>query len=482
MSAEQSNVPPAGQGRPSPGAMPPGGQGGRRPGPAPAGGPGRPGAPPPGAPPRAASGGGGFGRFAIDYLVPFAVGLVVTVALYLLLIKNLPTTGIAGEIRAKLADRGFAPYACTMILFWLVSHLAIRYFVRIRLEFAALKENLVPATGELTGAEAMEMTRRVVAAQARKGKRILTSRLLLAAEHLRLAVVNVELGDLLRHADNADRERIASKRALPTFLFWAIPALGLAGTVGGIGAALGVAAAEEAAVLSAKAASLGAAFDNLLVAVFMTLVALLVQLLVRHSESRLLADVEDYLNRRLQARIRTESIDSRMQDIVGEAIEKLTYLQEGVQKNQGEIMAGNMQTVTGSQEAIRESIKVMPQLLETAGKEAADMIAGTVREQTQVAQQILTNLDAAGKGAANVISGAAREQTQAAQQILTNLDAKATNIAHNLGEEFSKVTADLAQALKEVTGRLAESFQSAKELTDIQAALQRTLEAPERAA
>ena len=150
MSAEQSNVPPAGQGRPSPGAMPPGGQGGRRPGPAPAGGPGRPGAPPPGAP------------------------------------------------RAKLADRGFAPYACTMILFWLVSHLAIRYFVRIRLEFAALKENLVPATGELTGAEAMEMTRRVVAAQARKGKRILTSRLLLAAEHLRLAVVNVELGDLLR--------------------------------------------------------------------------------------------------------------------------------------------------------------------------------------------------------------------------------------------------------------------------------------------
>lgn len=395
------------------------------------------------APSGGAGGGARFGRFAVDYLVPFVVGLVLTVPFYLLLVRNLPTTGTWGDIRTALADRGFIPYVCTMLLFWQLSHLGVRYFVRILPEFAAMKEDLIPVTDELEGAHIMEMTRRTLMAEARKGSRFLTQRLLLAAEHLRIVHVNVEVGDLLRHSANADRGRIESLRAIPTFLFWAIPILGFAGTVGGIGAALGAAPGAEGA-----SSALGAAFDTLLVAVFMSLAALLVQTLVRHSESRLLADLEDYLNRNLQARIRTESIDSRMQDIVGDAIRKLTFLQESVQKNQGEIMLGNMQTVTGAQKAIQEAMSAMPRLLDTAGKEAANVLAGTVREQTQVAQQILTNLD-----------------------------AKASDIARNLGAEFSKVTTELASALKEITGRLAESFQSAKELTVIQASLEKNLEA-----
>ena len=438
-----------------------------------------------------------FARFAVDYLVPFAVGLVLTLAFHLLLVRNLPTAGTWGAIRAALAERGFIPYVCTMLLFWQMSHLGVRFFVRLLPEFAAMKENLIPVADELAGPEIIEMTRRALMAEANKGRRFLTQRLLLALEHLRMARVNVELGDLLRHSANADRARIEGLRALPTFLFWAIPILGFAGTVGGIGAALG--AAPDAG------GALGAAFDTLLVAVFMSLAALLVQLLVRHSESRLLADLEDYLNRNLQARIRSESIDSRMQDIVGDAIRKLTYLQESVQKNQGEIMLGNMQTVTGAQKAIQAAMSAMPQLLDNAGKEAANVLAGTVQEQTQVAQQILTNLDNAGVKAANVLAGAVQEQTQAASQILANLDnagvkaanvltgavqeqtqaasqilanldAKATDIAQALGAEFGRVTSELASALKEVTGRLAESFQSARELTAIQASLEKNLE------
>ncbi|GAH83726.1 unnamed protein product, partial [marine sediment metagenome] len=213
-------------------------------------------------------------------------------------------------------------------------------------------------------------------------------------------------------------------------------------------------------------AALGAAFDTLLVAVFMSTVALLVQLLVRHSESRLLADMEDYLNRNLQARIRSESIDSRMQDIVGDAIRKLTYLQESVQKNQGEIMLGNMQTVTGAQKAIQAAMSAMPQLLDNAGKEAANVLAGTVQEQTQVASQILTNLDNAGVKAANVLAGAVQEQTQAASQILANLDASGKEAANVLAgavqqqtQAASQILANLDASGKEAANVLAGAVQ-----------------------
>lgn len=150
MSPEQSNVPPGGQGRPESSAIGAGGGGG---GDRPSGRAAtsatsatttsatRPAAQ---ATARGAGGGARFARFAIDYLVPFAVGLVLTLAVYLLLVRNLPTTGTWGGIRAALAERGFIPYCLTMLLFWQLSHLGVRFFVRLLPEFAAMNENLIP--------------------------------------------------------------------------------------------------------------------------------------------------------------------------------------------------------------------------------------------------------------------------------------------------------------------------------------------------
>jgi biopolymer transport protein ExbB/TolQ len=372
------------------------------------------------------------GGFLLDYLAPFAAGLALTAALYLLVAANLPEAGVWGNVRESLSARGFAPYLCAMLALWYVSHQIVRFFARILRERRMLGEKIVPSGRvQFSREDAEEMARRAQASEAERGPRLLTRRALLAAAHLRISRDSGEVAELLRRSSDEDRQRLAASQAFPSFLLLAIPLAGLAGTLRLLGSAL-----EGRAPGASSAAGLGASFDPLLVAVVAGLVCLFVRNLARASDSKLLAGIDSHFTLRLQSRIRTESLDSRMQDIIGDALRRLTVLQEAMQRTQAD-----------AQEAVKGAVGMLP---------------GT--------------LDTAAEAAARTIGAAAERQAAVSERIIQNLDASAAGAARGLGAEFNKVTSGLAESLKEVSDRLAAVCEGGKELAAIQAGLQRNLQ------
>jgi hypothetical protein len=295
-----------------------------------------------------------------------------------------------------------------------------------------LGEKIVPSgPGQFTREDAEEMARRAGASEAKRGPRLLTTRALLAAAHLTISRDSGEVAELLRRSSDEDRERLAAARAFPAFLLLAIPLAGLAGTLRLLGSAI-----EGRASGATSATGFGASFDPLLVAVVAGLVCLFARRLARASDSRLLAGIDSHLTLRLQSRIRTESLDSRMQDILGDALKRLAVLQEAMQRNQAD-----------AQEAVKGAVGMLPGTLGTAAESAA-----------------------------RTVGAAAERQAQVSERIIQNLDARAAEIARALGAEFNSVTSALADSLKEVSERLAAVCEGGKELAAIQAGLQRNLQ------
>jgi biopolymer transport protein ExbB/TolQ len=382
--------------------------------------------------------------------------------------------GVRRQIRVKLTERGYIPYVCTILLFWHLYHVIQRYFLRIRPEFAVITSDLIPAgSDELTDEHIEMLAQRAIEMELERGGTLLTRRVLLAVAHLGIRRDTAELGDLLRRRADADRQRAASAYAIPGFLFWAIPILGFVGTVLGIGLAIGnlegalatgvEAGAGEAGMagiskaLSDVAANLGVAFDTTLVALLMSIVAMLVQTLVRQQESRLLADVEDYLTYRLQSRIKTESQDVRIDRVLRTSLKELHDLQERIHEEAQDRASVTMQTMMTAQQNIKDALGEMPELLEKAatqssqlidetrlklegiGDLAADRLAATFAEAVKDTRRDLTGMREA------VMQGVA----QATDSLIAQSVSRCREAMGSLDQSLAQVVQDLAKLLNE---------------------------------
>ena len=282
-------------------------------------------------------------RFLTDRLLPMVIGVVGMLILYELILPLFPVDNV---IRVKMTQRSWVPWVCTAMLFWHLSYVLIRYFLRVRPEYGVLGQNIIPASAlEVTDDDLQQISQRCVEVENAQGS-LLTKRILLAVAHLGISRDTAELGDLLRRRADADRARAATAYLVPKFLVWGILMFGFVGTVTGIGPPIkGLEApgrgAEAAGsnipqAVSHVAAHLSVALDTTLIALLMGMGALLAQTLVQQQESQLLADIEDYLTCRLQSRIRTETHDVRIEKILRQALDDMKTLQEKMGEEQGE--------------------------------------------------------------------------------------------------------------------------------------------------
>lgn len=396
-------------------------------------------------------------RFAIDFGVPVVLGLVGMVVARWMLLPLLPGEGLSGTIREKLCERGKIPVVCMFLLFWHLSYTLIRYCLRILPEFRVFGDDPIPAgANELADKDLETIAHRAVAIERERGGSILTKRILLAVARLGIKRDTAELGDLLRQRADADRYRTANAYAIPGFIVWAIPILGFVGTVLGIGLAVsGLKASlgnvDDLTALTAELSNvtdkLGLAFDTTLVALVMSIVALLVQTLTSQKEERMLADVEDYLTYRLQSRIKSETEESRMDDVMRTAIAKLIDIQENMDKRAGERASVTMQAMMNAQESIHNTITLMPQMLEESSASGASRIGEAMQNQLVLSERIVSNLE---RGAAQ--------------------------LSDRMGDDFREVAVTLGESMKDVAGSLAQVFQAGDKLAALQVVLQDSLD------
>jgi biopolymer transport protein ExbB/TolQ len=418
--------------------------------------------------------------------LPMAFGGLLTLAFVYGVLPLLP--GALGEaVREKILERGLIPIFTTVFLFWHLSHVLFRYAIRIRPEFRIVTMGLLPAgTAEITNHDLQVIGHNAsIVDNKYDGGTLLTRRLLLAVAHLQIRRDISELGDLLRRRAEADRARAANAYSIPNFIFWAIPILGFIGTVLGIGFAIGglkegfsgaLSADELGETLKPVIRDLGVAFDTTLVALLMSIAAYLTQTLVRQQESQLLADVEDYLTYRLQSRIKTETSEDRMEQIMREALTELTSLQRSLSTENQKNSRMTMQTMMNTQASMKHAIDNFPQMLEKASETSSEIlknatmsgktIMGDIRKQmNDIVKQLSGQLTESFANVASALDEAVGTQREAAEDLAEKIGVAGQRMSDEakvafgqLADDFKTMGEELHLAAKSTVTSMSETI------------------------
>jgi biopolymer transport protein ExbB/TolQ len=419
-------------------------------------------------------------RFLVEFLLPISIGIVGWISIYHLFLPLLPVKGFL-----RVTMKHPVSEACTMMLFWHVSYMIIRYFIRVRPEFWMLRQNVIPAgVTEVSDKEIQMISERAIAMED-KGGSILTRRLLLAVAHLQISRDTAELGDLLRRRAEADRQRTMVAYLIPKFLVWAMPIFGFIGTVLGIGKAIaglgaGVGGAgtkiDITKQLQAVAGDLGTAFNTTLVALAMSFIALLVQTLIQRQEFQVLADVEDYLTYRLQSRIRTETQDVRIENLLRDALNGMKDLQQRMGEEQQERASIGMQTMMSANESLKDALGSIPELMQQATRSSADLMEATRGKLDEMSKSIRNNLGAGIVEVVEKLEEAVIKQAEMGEETMRTLGSNALQLGEHLGAGFKTATADLDKSLADTSAKLGEAVRDGKQIAELQNTLAENLD------
>ena len=246
------------------------------------------------------------------------IGLILSGALvhsaYLLYID--PVAGDAMRVAAasgEVPERSFAVILkdieqeiCLIAGLWCAWLLAFRYRLfeneayLLEVDFLRLD-----ATADASDGTLIQLQRRLALVAARVPNSLLLESLRLVLDRIRLNGDFHEANEVASEACDLHLETLYARLAITRYVLWAIPSVGFLGTVRGIGEALTKAGEAMAGDISGVAASLGIAFNSTFVALFVSLILMLVASVLQGREERLAANCKSFISSKVIARLST---------------------------------------------------------------------------------------------------------------------------------------------------------------------------------
>ncbi len=218
---------------------------------------------------------------------------------------------------ALFLDRGWVPFAMTILLFWAGTMLVFKWLKVLEQKSAMLIDVLPTEVGEEISLDNLDLFADGVHRLPEKQKRsFLVNRVLRGLEHFRVRKNAGEVSELLQSQSEIDANNVDSTYTQLKVFVWAIPILGFIGTVIGISAAVGsfsgslqdssdISKLKES--LNAVTAGLATAFDTTLVALVMSLIIKFPMSGIQKAENGLLNWVDEYCNENLIKRLKDKN-------------------------------------------------------------------------------------------------------------------------------------------------------------------------------
>ncbi len=191
---------------------------------------------------------------------------------------------------------------CIVLGLWSVWLLALRYRL-FENEGYLLEVNFLGLDRITSFSEPMleGLQRTIAEAEAKVPGSLLLRSAGLALDRIRLNGAFHEANEVAAEACDLHLELLHARLAINRYVLWAIPSVGFLGTVRGIGEALTKAGEAMAGDISGVAASLGIAFNSTFVALFVSLVLMLISSVLQGREERLAANCKHFVASRLIA-------------------------------------------------------------------------------------------------------------------------------------------------------------------------------------
>lgn len=270
--------------------------------------------------------------------LPLVWGGVASLAFYAALSQG----WIASPLIRQYTANNFVEYVECVLFFVGLAALVLR-FIQITGQFATLDRvefEPIPRGGQSTK-ECDRLLAQLAELPVSTRNTYLARRLYDALEYVRRKCSADAIDQQLRHLQDQDVGRMMAGYSLVRIIVWAIPILGFLGTVIGITTAIFNLSPQDLEQSMPKVTSgLGVAFDTTAVALALTMVLMFVKYCVERMEDRLLAMVDERVEKELVGRFHYSGIDDdpnvaairRMTEQVINAVEAMTTRQADVWK------------------------------------------------------------------------------------------------------------------------------------------------------
>ncbi len=255
----------------------------------------------------------------VNNFLSFLGGMVFTIVFYGTL--TLPAFR-ATHFEQMFTQRGPVPYFISLLSFWSISILGIKFF-KVRLQKKALLFDVVPGDHDfvLSPDSANDVIERIYKTTDDPQQFVLFNRLLVALGNLKNLGRIGDVDDILRSQAEHEEASMETSYSLLRGFVWAIPVLGFIGTViglsqavGGFGQVLGNASdiSEISSSLKSVTAGLATAFETTLEALVAALIIQLLITFLKKSEEEFLEACADYCLRRVVSRLRIMPYEQRV--------------------------------------------------------------------------------------------------------------------------------------------------------------------------
>jgi len=257
------------------------------------------------------------GRFTdVNKLLPFLMGLILTILFYLFVIYVLRTYSVTQPIAAMFLDRGIIPYPTTFFFFWSVAILFLKSkklaFQRQALDLAAVPQQPEFVLNPTTARAVLD---RIYSLVDNTRHFVLLNRIERALSNLQNIGQIGDVSEILRTQAQYDEEQQSSSYALINGFIWAIPVLGFIGTVLGLSQAIGafgttlksqgdLSAMRDS--LSNVTGGLATGFETTLVALVFALIIQLLITFLQKKEYSFLDECNDYCHAHVVSKLRLE--------------------------------------------------------------------------------------------------------------------------------------------------------------------------------
>jgi biopolymer transport protein ExbB/TolQ len=220
-------------------------------------------------------------------------------------------------------------FVCLLLTCWALALLFTRW-IRSRRRALTIAESSLSEHADFSTEAAIDDLNEVAR---RCGDGLLAERAKRAFAHIRRTGDTASMADVLRAEAEAAQAGLDSAYLPVRVFLWAIPMLGLIGTVMGVGqAARGFAALAGSARqmedlrtdLVGAVANLGGAFETTMVALLLTVVVMVLTMLLQQRERVLLQDVDDFCRLRLLPLMLSDrNVEIRENQATAAALERL---------------------------------------------------------------------------------------------------------------------------------------------------------------
>jgi biopolymer transport protein ExbB/TolQ len=435
-------------------------------------------------------------RQELDLNLPTVIGMTVAITVIVYVVLWPFQTSYLGVL---LYQRGFTQYLVVILASFVIST-TINKFIKISLELQVLKENWLPENISFNDYKNPQLLH--IWQELARSPRLIAARCtrIIGAyinSGSRKAATELALDDSSFYLTASE-----SSYALPRILVWAIPLLGFIGTVLGISTAVnGFSAFLENTAeidqikegIGTVTSGLAVAFDTTLLALFLSVVVMIPLVLVERLESKLLLQIDVYINDKLLPRLKEQETKPLLDT------EKITLAV-------GDAIKENLPTRDQLIQPIKDALPSPEQLIKPAEKyaqKAANRIAesfisqfGEIQAREKELIQAITQVNLiALDDREEFMSSFSQQQKlnhkiiQEIQNIVETLKDNGNNLANGLKQQAVEISNQLNQAANNLenkvkaleisTSKIAELNQMHSSLEKIVSALEKTVEMEE---